>query len=190
MSRGSRLTLRKLVNAVVITVVAAALITILATWLFYHGTVRVRISVEPYSFPRYDDGAGHLPLGAVVRIVNTSVNTVWTLEGAYEVQQLVDEKWTSSGTSSGVAPPGPGEWVAKPYRWTAIHAGETRVLVVGPISENTAELRVGVPFTADWFPKTALWLFSPVVKILKKEQGSFPEPIRGSEQEEQVLLLR
>ena len=79
--------------------------------------------------------------------------------------------------------------MAGPYRWTALHTTESITILASPISENATEMKVAVPFTTEWFPTKAHWVFCPVVKIVKKGQDFFPEVKEGAKQEEQVLPL-
>jgi hypothetical protein len=65
---------------------------------------------------------------------------------------------------------------------------EPFTILAGSISERATEMRVGLPFTTERLaPKTVHWVFSPVVKIVKRGQDYFPETKPGAQQEEQVL---
>ena len=169
----------------VIAVAAAAVLTI---WLFRPAAVGVQITVEPYSLCRYDDNAGHLPLGAVVRVSNIGNGDVWFLgrpgAPAYVLQQFVHEKWDSMMTWDSLA------WDAPlaPNQWAVLRPFESVVIVAGPVYEEAAEGRVGVGFATDRFRRAKIhWIFSPVVKIVKRGQAYFPEAKSGAQQEERVL---
>jgi hypothetical protein len=96
-----------------------------------------------------------------------------------DLQQLIDGKWESNTSSISMA----GD---SNVRWTALHSSESIIIFVGPISEKATELRVGIPFTTQWFPNKMHWVFSPILKIVKKKEGVFVEVKQGSEQEEQI----
>ncbi len=67
---------------------------------------------------------------------------------------------------------------------------ESISILAGPISEQAAEVRVGMAFTSATFtPTEAHWVFGPVVEIVKKGQSFFPTTKAGATQEEQVLSL-
>ncbi len=184
-SRIFRFSPRVLLLLLILVVLAVGL----AAWLLRPTAVNVLMTVEPYSFCRYDDGAGHLPLGALVRVTNLSNSTVWCLRSTRVQYELVDGKWSFHTTSFGAKPREPGQWMAGPYRWTALHTTESITILASPISENATEMKVAVPFTTEWFPTKAHWVFCPVVKIVKKGQDFFPEVKEGAKQEEEVLPL-
>jgi hypothetical protein len=158
--------------------VLAVLGTVLAVWLLQPAAVNVLVRVEERCACRYDDGAGHLGRGALVRIANLSNNTVWRLDSTYMQYELIDGKWLLHAT-----------WMGGPYHWSPLSSGESTISVVGPVSENATEMKVGFPFTTEWFPAKAHWVFCPVVKIVKKGQDYFPEVKEGAEQEEEVHPL-
>ena len=59
--------------------------------------------------------------------------------------------------------------------------------VVGPVSEEATEIRVGVPFTVEWLPPSeAHWVYSPPVNIVKKGEDYVVEAKPGARQEEIV----
>ncbi|HVA16907.1 MAG TPA: hypothetical protein VMV59_04240 [Candidatus Dormibacteraeota bacterium] len=156
----------------------------LAAWLLNPPPIDVSIDAEPYSFPRYDDHAGNLPLGAVVKVTNLSKSTVWVLglpgSPTFADQQLVDGEWTSSMSFS----------TSDPKQWTPLRPMESLTILAGPISERATELRVGLSFTTERLaPTEAHWVYSPAVKIVKRGQDYFPEPKPGAQQEEQILPL-
>ena len=67
---------------------------------------------------------------------------------------------------------------------------ESVTILVGPISESATEMRVGVPFTSQRFAPTEVrWIYSHVIKIVKKGQDYFPETKPGTQQEEKVVPL-
>jgi hypothetical protein len=69
-------------------------------------------------------------------------------------------------------------------------SGESITFSVGPVSESTTEMRVGLAFTTERFKPTRVhWIFSPMAKLVKRGEDYFWEPIEGSLQEEQVLPL-
>jgi hypothetical protein len=161
-----------------------------AAWLLRPAPLDVRISYEPFSFPHYDDYAGNLPLGAIVRITNVSKSTAWFLGGREDpvivLQQLVDGTWESIIWSADMKP---GKSLLS-SEWTRIRSMESISILAGPISEQAAEVRVGMAFTSAMFtPTEAHWVFGPVVEIVKKGQGFFPTTKTGATQEEQVLSL-
>ncbi len=55
---------------------------------------------------------------------------------------------------------------------------ESYRFLAGPVSEDATEIKVYVAFTREWFPSTAHWVCSPVVKVVKSEQNYFPETRR------------
>ena len=72
--------------------------------------------------------------------------------------------------------------------WTPLRTVEPLTILAGSISEGATEMRVGLPFTTERLAPTRVhWVFSPVVKIVKKGQDYFPEIKPGAQQEEQVL---
>jgi hypothetical protein len=162
----------------------------LVTWLWYPIAISVRIEPEPFSLCRYDDLDGHLPLGAVVRITNVSDATVWFL-GRREMPvlfhaQFVDGKWDSRMSYGDSVSPG-SLW---PKQWTALRNMESLTILAAPVSEEATEMRVGLAFTTEKLtPKVAHWVFSPVIRIVKRGQDLFPELKQGSAQQEQVLPL-
>ena len=161
-----------------------------AAWLLRPAPLDVRISFEPFSFPHYDDFAGNLPLGAIVRITNVSKSNAWFLGGREDpvivLQQLVDGKWESIVWSADLKP---GKSLLS-SEWTRIRSMESISILAGPISEQAAEVRVGMAFTSATFtPTEAHWVFGPVVEIVKKGQSFFPTTKAGATQEEQVLSL-
>ena len=188
--RVSRIRFRFSLKMLLLLFVPVAARAMLVMWMLNPPPLEVRVAIEPYSLLRYDDHAGHLVLGAVVRITNVSKSTTWFLglPGApvYNVQQLIDGNWETSVSSVNM------EFSDSPVStvWTQIHPMESVTIVAGPISEKTTEIRVGVPFTTERFaPTKAHWVFSPTAKIVKKEELYFPEPKSGAQQEEQILPL-
>ena len=146
--------------------------------------------MEPYSLLRYDDLAGNLPRGAIVKITNISRSTVWILgppgAPAYVVEQLVDGKWESS--TSAATEPGDG---FLPKQWAPLRPMESVTIMVGPISESATEIRAGLALTTEWHePTKAHWVITPAVKLVKRGEDYFPEAKPGAQQEEQVLPLR
>jgi hypothetical protein len=164
--------------------IPVALLAGLAAWLRHPAPMNVRISVEPCSFPRYDDHAGNLPMAAVVRVTNFSESNAWFLGfpgvPVYEVQQLVDGSWesiTAATTSFSEGSP-------LPNQWTPLRPLESVTVLAGPISEKATEMRIGVPFDTERPTRTkGRWIYSPVVKIIKRGQDYFPEPKPGVHQE-------
>jgi hypothetical protein len=177
-----------------------ALLTGIAAWVFNPPPLDVRVTMESCSLVRYDDGAGHLPLAAVVQITNVSNSTVWFLRHSggptCTVQQLLDGKLESQ--TSVTWGPGPDERLQK--RWTPLRPLESVTILAGPISEKASEFRVAVPFTTDrvpslpfttmFEPTEARWVFSPATKLVKRGQDYFPAAKPGAKQEEQVLSLK
>jgi hypothetical protein len=169
--------------------IPVALLAGLAAWLRHPAPMDVRIWVEPCSFPRYDDHAGNLPLAAVVRVTNFSKSTAWFLgfPGApvYEVQQLVDGSWESSiSATTSFSEESP----LLPKQWTPLRTMESITVLAGPISEKATEMRIGLPFTPERpTPTKGHWVYSPIVKIIKRGQDYFPETKPGTHQEEQML---
>ena len=160
-----------------------------AKWVLYPPPLDMRIEVEPlFSFVRYDDHAGNLPLGAVVRITNLSTTTAWFLgypeAPVHDCRQLVGGEWQWHWSDVHVSTdPLP--------HWTPLRSMESLTAVVGPISEETTEMRVGLAFTTERLrPAEAHWVFSPAVKVVKRGQDYFAEPKPGAQQEEQVVSLR
>lgn len=173
-------------RAMLLLLIPLALLAGLATWLLNPPPLDVRIAVEPFSLARYDDHAGNLPLGAVVRITNLSNSTAWFLgfRGApvHSVQQCVDDEWEGSISSVILNP------ADSPRRkpWTPLRTMESITILAGPISEKATEIRVGVPFTTERLtPTNAHWVFSAAVGIVKRSQDFFPAPKPGAQQEEQ-----
>ena len=163
--------------------VPLGLLSGLAAWLLNPPPIDVSIDVESCSFPRYDDHAGNLPLGAVVKVRNLSESTVWVLglhdSPTYACEQVVDGE-TRSSTS-----------LSAQEQWTPLRPREGLTILAGPISEGATEMRVAFPFTTERFaPSKAHWVFSPSVQIVKRGQDFFPEPKPGARQEEQVLPLK
>ena len=155
--------------------IPAALLSALAARILRPPPVNVTITVDQFSW--YDD-RGHRCLEAMVRITNVSGSTVWFLGApTYYFCQTVDGK-TDGGQAS-----------AGPDRWNVLRSGESIRIPVGPVSERATEIRVGVPFTTDWFVSKAHWVYCPVVKVVKKGHGYFPEVKKGAKQEERVLPL-
>jgi hypothetical protein len=159
-----------------------ALLCALVKWLWFPAPVTVLIYPQPFCcLCRYDDGAGNLPLAAIVRVTNISGSTIWAPasggdEPAYSLLQLVDGKWENS--TSGPAG----------RRWIALHDKDSITILASPISEKATEFKVGVPLTAEVFsPSKMHWIFSPEMKIVKKGHDYFPEKKDGATQEDQVL---
>ncbi|HXT58730.1 MAG TPA: hypothetical protein VN699_08840 [Pirellulales bacterium] len=169
-------------------IIPVALLAGLAKWALYPPPLDVSITVEPFSFPRYDDHAGNLGMAAVVQITNLSKSTVWIYgpprEPASVRQQLVDGKWESS-MSFGWSPPD----TPQSKLWMPLRPMEPLTILAGSISERATEMRVGLPFTTERLAPatTGHWVFSPVVKIVKRGQDYFPETKPGAQQEEQFL---
>jgi hypothetical protein len=172
----------------VILFLSITLIGVSVIWLLYPFPIHVRIEPDSSPFDRYDDGAGHLPLEAKVRITNTSYYTVWFL-GRREMpvdvlQQLVGGKWENRG--SGLSEPD----LQRREGWTPLRSMESITVLVGPVSENATEMRVGLAFTTERLrPTKAHWVFSPALKIVKRGQDYFAEVKEGSAQEVQILPL-
>jgi hypothetical protein len=165
-----------------------ALITGFAIWLILPSVPDVRIAPEPIALCRYDDGAGHSPMLAVIRVTNVSKRTVWVLgppEAPLSIlQQVVAGNWDFHMSG------GPTEVRASTGRWTALRSMESITVASGPITEEATEMRVGLAFTAEKFtPSKVHWIFSPIAKIVKRGKDHFLEPIEGASQEVQVLPL-
>jgi uncharacterized membrane protein YeaQ/YmgE (transglycosylase-associated protein family) len=158
--------------------IPVALISALVAKLFFPPPVNVVMRAEYLSFYRYyDDHAGHSSLAALVRIINCSNSTVWFLENTVQRLELVNGQWTWQQSSS------------KPDRWASLPSMESTLIVVVLQSEKTGEMKVGVPFTTEWFPRQAHWVYTPAFKIVKKGQYYFPETKGGAKQEEQIGSL-
>lgn len=186
MTRRFQFSLRALLVAVLI----AGSVAWAARWVLYPPPLDVSIEVQPYSFVRYDDFEGHLPLGAVIRITNLSESTAWFLgypgTPVQHYEQLVDGRWDSH--TSAITKPGDGPL---PSHWTPIRSMESVTILIGPISERATEVRVGVPFTTERLtPREAHWIFSPAASIVKRGGEYFAEIKEGAQQEEQVVSLR
>jgi hypothetical protein len=151
--------------------------------------INIRIEPEPTPLRRYDDGAGHSPLLAELRVTNVSNRAVWYLGGCFgspiiNYQQLVDGKWESRASWISV------NTTTSPDVWTPLKSRESITISVGPVSEAAAEMRVGLTFTTERFrPTKGHWIASPMAKLVKRGEDYFWEPIEGSLQEEQVLPL-
>lgn len=177
-------------RAIFLLFIAAAILAWLTTWLLLPVRLDVRVEIEPYSLPRYDDHAGNLPLGAAVQITNMSESTIWVLglpgSATHVVQQLVNGNWEASMSSVTVDP----ATAPLSNEWMPLRSMESITILAGPISEKASEMRVGLPFTAKRFATTEVcWVFSPIVKIVKRGQDYFPEATPDAQQEEQVLSL-
>jgi uncharacterized membrane protein YeaQ/YmgE (transglycosylase-associated protein family) len=154
--------------------IPVALISALVTKLFFRPPINVAMCAESYSLCRYDDHAGHRPLAVLVRIANCSDSTVWFFENTVQQYQLVDGKWEWELCSS------------RPSRWAALPSMESTLIVASVQREEATEMKVGVPFTSDWFPREVHWVYTPVFKIVKKGQDYYPETKEGAKQEEQI----
>jgi hypothetical protein len=183
--RASRGRLQFSLRAILLVFIPMALLAGLAKWLLYPPPLEVSIWAEQASLCRYDDGAGNLPLAAVVKITNSSESTAWFLGYGSPVQacqQLVDGEWDSRLSWVNSADPPP------PKHWTPLRTMESITILAGPISEKAAEFRVGVPFTTERLAPTKVhWVFSPAFKIIKRGQDYFPESTQEAQQEDQVL---
>lgn len=143
-------------------------------WLLYVPPLDIQVSVEPYSFVRYDDGAGHLPLGAIVTFTNFSESPAWyygfSRSPACQYRECIGGQWTSHTSWWADDGPRPEE------HWAAMRPQESVTIVAGPISESASEMCAGVLFTSGKLATTkAQWVFSPTTKIVKRADCFFPE---------------
>ena len=196
-----RPSMRTVLFAVIVILTGAAL----AVWGLRPTPIDVRVSVEPYSLSRYDDhrtmwqwypsllrdgDVGRLPMGAWVRVTNASTQTIWYLGfpgiPVVDTQQLVDGDWDSSISATSAKPVDD----LVPAQWAALRSGEFITFMAGPVSGNATEIRVGVPFTSEWWPADAHWIYSPIVRIVKNGTEHYPDVKQGADQEEQVVSLK
>jgi hypothetical protein len=157
--------------------------------VFYPSGVNVKIDPVPAPLRRYDDGGGHIPLLADIRVTNASNKSVWFL-GRREMpfhnfQRMVGGEWEYGLSESPT-------YASSPSRvWTELKSGDSVTFSVGPVSEQVGDMRVGLAFTTEaWFtPSKVHWIFSPIAKLAKRGEEFFWEPVLGSSQVEQVLPL-
>ena len=175
-------------RALLLLFIPVALLSALAARLLHPPPIDVAITVEPFSLSRYDDGAGNFPLSASVEITNMSESRVWFAgfpgSPAHVFQRLVDGKWESILYIQYAGSP---RDQPAPLPWAALRSMESITILAAPISEETTEMRLGVPFTTEWFAPKGHWVFSPIVKIVKKGDDYFPEVKKETEQDEGVL---
>jgi hypothetical protein len=165
-----------------------SLITGFAIWALLPSAPDVRIAPEPVALCRYDDGAGHSPLLAVMRVTNVSKKTVWFLGPPEEPLSILQKR--EAGNWDSHMSGGPNEVRASTARWTAMRSMESITVTAAPITEEATEMRIGLAFTTEKFTPTKVhWIFSPIAKIVKRRNDFFAEPIEGASQEVQVLPL-
>jgi hypothetical protein len=165
-----------------------ALITGFAIWLLFPSAPDVRIAPQPIALCRYDDGAGHTPLLALMQVTNVSKRTVWILARREAplstLHQLVAGNWEVHMSG------GATEVDSSTGRWTALRSMESMTVSAGPITEEATEMRIGLAFTTEKLtPNQVHWIFSPIAKIVKRGKDYFAEPIERASQEVQVLPL-
>ena len=174
---------------VILLSLAVVLVAGFGIWSLSATRLDVRVTVQPYSFPSYDDLAGHRPLGTIVQITNFSQSDAWYLGWpggpTVDLQQLILGKWESH-TSWSFDPTNPRRRSDSGRRCARM---ESVTILAGPVSEKANELRVGVPFTTELAPSEAHWIISPAVKIVKQRQEYLPEAKPGAEQEEKIASL-
>jgi hypothetical protein len=167
---------------------AALLIVAFGFSILYPYPVNVTIDPEPTPLRCYDDGAGHSPLLAELRVTNVSKRMwfVGTREMPYlTFQQLVDGKWEFSMSSSEY------NGLSTSKVWTALKSGESITVSAGPVSEAAAQMRVGLAFTTEKItPNKVHWIHSPIAKLVKRGEDYIWQPVDGALQEEQVLRWR
>jgi uncharacterized membrane protein YeaQ/YmgE (transglycosylase-associated protein family) len=156
--------------------IPAALIAALVSKVFLPHPINVAIWPAGLSLCSYDDGTGQHYTMALMRITNCSDSTVWFVENASARMECVNGQWNWSSSTS------------DPYYWTALPSMASTIVAVS-ISEKATEIRVAIPFTTEWFPTKAHWVYTPECRIVKKGTDSFPEVVNGAKQEEEVCPL-
>jgi len=183
----SRFSLR----TILLLFIPAALMAALAARVFRPPPVDVEIAWRRASLYHEEDEAGRPRLVACLSLTNWSRNTVWYLGGpgapTKDVEELVGGEWNF--VISGPFPDGASD-SNSPSRlaWAPLRSMESVTMFVG-LSEEATEAKVGIPFTTEWFPSKAHWVYSPPARIVKTRERYFLEVDHDAPQEVRVLPL-
>lgn len=182
--------LKRALRVLLLLAISVAMLAGIGTWALSPAPIYVRITVVPRALDVYDDHAGHQGLASEVNVTNLSTRTIWFLglpgTPVYTTEQLVGREWKLSTASVTRGP----TYLGLPKEWASLRPMETITIAASPISEKATELRVAVPFTSEWnTPTRAHWVFSPLVKIVKRGALYLAEVEPGAQQEEQIVRL-